>query len=44
MTQQKLGQIIGVAFQQTHKYDHSVSRISAGRLCHIASAPGGPIA
>ena len=43
MTQQKLAQIIGVAFQQTHKYERGLSRVSAGRLFHIATALGVPI-
>lgn len=43
MTQQKLAQIIGVAFQQAHKYEHGLSRVSAGRLFHIAAALGVPI-
>ena len=43
MTRQKLAQTIGVAFQQAHKYQRGLSRISAGRPFHIASAPGAPI-
>ena len=43
MTQQKLAQIIGVAFQQAHKYEHGLTRISAGRLFHIATALKAPI-
>ena len=43
MTQQKLAQLIGVAFQQAHKYEHGLSRISAGRLFQIATALGAPI-
>lgn len=43
MTQQKLAQMIGVAFQQAHKYERGLSRISAGRLFHIATALGVPI-
>ena len=44
MTQQRLAQLIGVAFQQAHKYEHGISRISAGRLYHIATALDAPIA
>jgi transcriptional regulator with XRE-family HTH domain len=44
MTQQKLAQLIGVAFQQAHKYERGISRISAGRLYYIASALEAPIA
>jgi DNA-binding XRE family transcriptional regulator len=43
MTQQKLAQMIGVAFQQAHKYEHGLSRISAGRLFQIATVLGVPI-
>jgi transcriptional regulator with XRE-family HTH domain len=43
MTQQKLAQLIGVAFQQAHKYERGLSRISAGRLYHIAAALQAPI-
>lgn len=43
MTQQKLGAIIGVAFQQAHKYERGLSRVSAGRLFQIANALQAPI-
>jgi transcriptional regulator with XRE-family HTH domain len=43
MTQQRLAQVIGVAFQQAHKYEHGLSRVSAGRLYHIATALQAPI-
>jgi transcriptional regulator with XRE-family HTH domain len=43
MTQQKLAQIIGVVFQQAHKYEHGLSRVSAGQLYHIATALEAPI-
>ena len=44
MTQQQLARIIGVAFQQAYKYEHGISRVSAGRLFHIARALRAPIA
>jgi len=44
MTQQRLAKIIGVAFQQAHKYERGLSRISAGRLFHIAATLEAPIA
>jgi transcriptional regulator with XRE-family HTH domain len=44
MTQQKLARLIGVAFQQAHKYERGISRISAGRLYRIATALEAPIA
>ena len=43
MTQQDLARWIGVAFQQTHKYERGISRVSAGRLYHIALALKAPI-
>ena len=43
MTQQRLARMIGVAFQQAHKYEHGLSRVSAGRLYHIATALETPI-
>jgi transcriptional regulator with XRE-family HTH domain len=43
MTQQQLAQIIGVAFQQAHKYERGISRVSAGRLYNIATALQAPI-
>src|ERR1044071_6759422 len=43
MTLQTLAQGIGVAFQQAHKYERGQSRISAGRLFHIAKVLGAPI-
>lgn len=44
MTQQQLAEMIGVAFQQAHKYERGLSRVSAGRLFHIATALEAPIA
>lgn len=38
MSQQELGARIGVAFQQAHKYESGVNRISIGRLHRIAQA------
>jgi transcriptional regulator with XRE-family HTH domain len=43
MTQQQLARSIGVAFQRTHKYERGMSRVSAGRLYHIATALQAPI-
>jgi transcriptional regulator with XRE-family HTH domain len=43
MTQQQLARCIGVAFQQAHKYERGLSRISAGRLYDIAAALQAPI-
>jgi len=43
MTQQNLAAIIGVAFQQAHKYERGISRVTAGQLYHIAMALQAPI-
>jgi transcriptional regulator with XRE-family HTH domain len=43
MTQQALAEVIGVAFQQAHKYERGISRISAGRLYDIATALQVPV-
>ncbi len=44
ITLQSLARQIGVAFQQAHKYERGLSRISAGRLYHVALALKTPIA
>jgi transcriptional regulator with XRE-family HTH domain len=36
LTQQKLGDLIGVTYQQAHKYERGLNRVSAGRLFEIA--------
>jgi transcriptional regulator with XRE-family HTH domain len=43
MTQQQLAELIGVAFQQAHKYERGISRITAGRLYYIAAALQAPV-
>ena len=40
ITQQQLAQSIGVTYQQAHKYEKAVNRVSAGRLHQIAQALG----
>ena len=40
LSQQQLAQMIGVTYQQAHKYEAGVNRISAGRLGAIARALG----
>jgi len=37
MSQQRLGDELGVTFQQVQKYEKGVNRITAGRLYHIAT-------
>ena len=38
LTQQELAGVIGVTFQQMHKYEKATNRISAGRLHTLAQA------
>ncbi|MGI9435362.1 MAG: helix-turn-helix domain-containing protein [Geminicoccaceae bacterium] len=40
LAQQELAKLIGVTYQQAHKYETGVNRISAGRLYKIAEALG----
>ena len=43
LTQQQLAEMIGVSYQQAHKYERAVNRVSAGRLFEIARALNAPI-
>ena len=36
LTQQQLADLIGVTYQQAHKYERGINRVSAGRLYEIA--------
>ena len=38
LSQQHLADLIGVTYQQAHKYETGVNRISAGRLYQVAQA------
>lgn len=40
LTQQGLADLIGVTYQQAHKYENGVNRVSAGRLYMIARVLG----
>jgi transcriptional regulator with XRE-family HTH domain len=40
LTQQQMADLIGVTYQQAHKYEKGVNRIAAGRLYAIARALG----
>ena len=40
LTQQQMAELIGVTYQQAHKYETGINRISAGRLYQIARALG----
>lgn len=43
LTQQGLADLIGVTYQQAHKYERGINRISAGRLQQIATALKVPV-
>jgi DNA-binding XRE family transcriptional regulator len=40
LTQQQLAELIGVTYQQAHKYEKGINRIAGGRLYTIAQALG----
>ncbi len=42
-TQQQLADMIGVTYQQAHKYERGINRISAGRLYEITRVLNVPI-
>lgn len=44
LTQQQMAELIGVTYQQAHKYETAINRISAGRLYQIAQALGVEVA
>jgi transcriptional regulator with XRE-family HTH domain len=43
LTQQQLADLIGVTYQQAHKYERAINRVSAGRLFEIARVLQVPI-
>ena len=43
LSQQQLAHMIGVTYQQAHKYERGLNRISAGRLYEIAQVLSVPI-
>jgi transcriptional regulator with XRE-family HTH domain len=43
LSQQQLANMIGVTYQQAHKYERGLNRISAGRLYEIAQVLSVPI-
>jgi transcriptional regulator with XRE-family HTH domain len=43
MSQQKLGEVTGVTYQQIQKYENGTDRIGAGRLYQVALATDQPI-
>ena len=40
LTQHQLAELIGVTYQQAHKYEKGINRVAAGRLYSIAQALG----
>jgi transcriptional regulator with XRE-family HTH domain len=38
LTQQQMAKLIGVTYQQAHKYETGINRLAAGRLHQIARA------
>jgi transcriptional regulator with XRE-family HTH domain len=43
MSQERLGELLGLTFQQVQKYEKGVNRIGAGRLQRISEALEVPI-
>lgn len=43
LTQEKLGELLGLTFQQVQKYEKGVNRVSAGRLYEIAGVLEVPV-
>src|SRR2546425_2393566 len=44
MSQEKLGDALGITFQQVQKYEKGTNRISASRLQHVCHILGVPVA
>ena len=43
LTQERLGELLDLTFQQVQKYEKGVNRVSAGRLYEIAGVLGVPV-
>ena len=43
MSQEKLGELLGITFQQVQKYEKGANRISASRLFYAAKTLGVPV-
>lgn len=43
LTQERLGEMLGLTFQQVQKYEKGVNRVSAGRLFEVASVLEVPV-
>jgi len=44
LSQQQMADLIGVTYQQAHKYERGINRVSAGRLFEIARVLGVTVA
>ena len=43
MSQERLGELLGLTFQQVQKYERGINRIGAGRLFEVAGILGVPV-
>src|SRR5438270_5642041 len=43
MSQEHLGELLGLTFQQVQKYERGINRIGAGRLYEVAGILGVPV-
>jgi transcriptional regulator with XRE-family HTH domain len=43
LTQQQLADLLGVTYQQAHKYERGINRVSAGRLYEVAQVLNVPV-
>jgi len=43
MSQERLGEMLGLTFQQVQKYEKGINRIGAGRLFEVAAILGVPV-
>ena len=43
LTQQQLAELIGVTYQQAHKYERGINRVSAGRLFEVPQVLSVPV-
>ena len=43
MSQERLGELLGLTFQQVQKYEKGVNRVGAGRLFELAEIVGVPV-
>ena len=43
LTQRQLAELVGVTYQQMHKYERGINRVTAGRFFEIARAFGVPV-